>query len=192
MKMLCCLLAALFAAVSVEARWFTFLQKGYTDGAFVTFVFEAEDLNANGWIEPSEVSRFHMAFSGNSLVAPYSLASDEADTFALYYRLDGGPMSDDNTTQQFEGLYIGKGPVGYIVADTTSAICDAGMDCALVSDGNGTDWSQRAPRPVASVPLNTGAMLIAWTLLAIAGSRMFLRRRQIRCRARASAKQPGF
>jgi hypothetical protein len=61
----------------VHAQSFSFVQTGFADGAEIIGTFSGFDANNNGVISGAEISAAQMTFSGNSLVAAFSLNSTD-------------------------------------------------------------------------------------------------------------------
>ncbi|NKI34759.1 hypothetical protein HFP89_06230 [Wenzhouxiangella sp. XN79A] len=173
------LLVVLFLGVASSAvaqpQTFEFFQTGFAEGAMVTGSFTGEDLDSNGQLSAfdSEITDFQMAFSGNSIVAGFTLGF--ADLQGLVYDLDGGPLGD-GLTLDVEGIGAGGNDgFSYAAGPGPVAECGIGVDCAVVSDGTNEDVSQEFVQigaPAATpVPVPGWAYLMMVLLLAAVGLR---------------------
>ena len=134
-------LILLFASGQLLAQTYTFTQDGYAEGAFVTLSFTGSDLNADTQITSfdGEITDFSMSFSGNSIVPAFSLGF--ADLFGLVYDDDGGPLGD-GLLLGIEGVGANGAPFSYTAGPGPFAECGIGVDCAEVTDGVNSDFSQ--------------------------------------------------
>jgi hypothetical protein len=157
-----------------QSQTFEFFQTGFSEGAMVTGSFTGEDLDSNGQLSAftGEITDFQMAFSGNSVVAGFTL--DFADLQGLVYDLDGGPIGD-GLTLDVEGIGAGGQGFSYAAGPGPVAECGVGVDCAVVSDGTNDDFSQEFVQigaPAATpVPVPGWAYLMMFLLIAAVGLR---------------------
>lgn len=152
---------------------YSFTQGGFDDGATVTGTFTGGDFNSNGYLESfdGEVTGFSMHFSGNSLVAAFSL--DFADLGGLIYDLNGGPLLGDETSGGMEGIG-GTGPEyqPYAVGPGPFRLCDGTHACGFVSNADDTARSFTSEAvvvtsPLQSVPGPSGLGMMALGLIGI-------------------------
>jgi len=82
---------------------FDFSEGGFSDGATVTGFFTGEDLDSDGQLSSfdGEITDFAMHFSGNSLVAAFSLSF--SDLFGLVSDLDGADLGN-GSDRYIEGV----------------------------------------------------------------------------------------
>lgn len=71
--------SSVLASSHAAQQNYSFLQEGYSEGATVSGVFSADDLNGNGLIESEsgEVVTLTVDWSGNSIVSPFTLSYPE-------------------------------------------------------------------------------------------------------------------
>jgi hypothetical protein len=163
---------ALCLSRGASALDFTFEQAGFSEGAVVTGTFSGEDLDSNGQLSSfdGEISGFSMSFSGNSIVSAFSLGFP--DFFGLVYDLDGGPLGD-GLLLDVEGVAAGGAPEAYAAGPGAFGPfnqCGIGIDCAYVSDGSASDFSQELV-DVQLVPEPTTALLTCLGLVVLAARR---------------------
>ena len=156
-----------------QSQSFNFRQSGFAEGATVSGTFTGEDLDGNGQLSSfdGEITDFQMSFSGNSVVAAFSLGF--AELFGLVYDLDGGPLGDGQTLA-VEGVGAAGMTFSYQAGPGPVAECGVGVDCALVSDGTNTDASQELILVVGqaqSVPIPAWSYLLMIMLIAAVGIR---------------------
>lgn len=120
---------------------YNFFQGGFDEDAEVTGMFTGDDLDGNGQLASfdGEISSFMMEFSGNGLVAAFSLDFD--DLFGLVYDLDGGPLGD-GLALAVEGIGADSGTFSYLAGPGPADECGIGVDCGFVTDLMGTSVSQ--------------------------------------------------
>jgi len=128
---------------AVSAATFSFTQEGFSEGAVISVTFTGHDTNMDTQITTAEVTAFDLSFSGNSIVAPFTLGL--ADLFGLVYDPDGGPLGD-GVLLSIEGIAAGEGFKGgfmYTAGPGPMEICGQEVDCAVVSDGSNQDFSSQ-------------------------------------------------
>ena len=111
---------------------FDFSEGGFSDGATVTGFFTGEDLDSDGQLSSfdGEITDFSMHFSGNSLVAAFSLSF--SDLFGLVYDLDGGDLGD-GTDLDIEGIGAFSFSGAYSAGPGPVALCDGSQICGVVA-----------------------------------------------------------
>ena len=89
-----CSAVAVLLAAPAQARSYTFTQGGFTGGGTISGSFEGVDLDGNGQLSSfaGEVTAFHVDFSGNALVGPFSHGF--ADFWGLVYDIGSGFIGD--------------------------------------------------------------------------------------------------
>lgn len=116
-----------------HALSFSFHQGGFAEGASVSGFFTGEDSNNNGSLEhigTGEVTDFSLTFTGNSLVAGFTLGF--SDLFGLLYNLDGGPLGDDPAPLE-EGIFAFSAASIYMGGTAGFPLCgNPGEVCAEV------------------------------------------------------------
>lgn len=182
-KYLLLFLLVSFTSVDAAPVSYNFSHSGFDEGASVTGMFTGEDLDGNGKLSSfrGELIDFKMRFSGNNLVPAFSLGF--ADLVGIIYGLDSESLGDDSSGNNPEGIevYLGRGSnVGvfsYAVAGPLNpqigpvVECGTGVDCAVVSDGQGNvSYSQQlvlvSPKPV---PLPATVWLFCSGLIGFLG-----------------------
>lgn len=105
------------ATLAVPIQHFAFSQTGYSGGATVTGSFSGSDIDGDGWLNSfvaGELTAYSMAFSGNTVVTPFSHGLLDIVTAGaaggLVYRLSGPALLGDDVVSPFEG--IASGPLG--------------------------------------------------------------------------------
>lgn len=174
------LFAALFAAAvmlaqsaSAQVVSFDFFQGGYDEGAFISGSFSGEDLDTDGRLEwdptPSvnELTAFSLSFSGNSLVAGFSLGL--GDVMGFLYGLDGGPLGDIAPVGT-EGFFAGDFSSALLLATGSEGYpgCGSGALCGQIFSGLAVTETNELVQITAAVPepeglaiLTMGAALLA-------------------------------
>ncbi len=162
---------------------FNFTQEGFDEGAMVTGMFSGEDLDMDGQLvhfpgsPEEELTSFMMEFSGNSLVAAFSLDLSDLNMSnfgGFVYDLNGGPLGDgfDGFT---EGIAVDDGSsFGYNVGPGPAEECGIGFDCASVVGPNGFSLSKElvivTPK---AVPTPSALLLMGTGLLGLIGYRKY-------------------
>lgn len=104
----------LAASQNVSAISYTFTQDGYSEGATISGTFEGTDIDMDGQLvyfgSGSEITDFSMTFSGNSIVAAFSL--DFPDLWGFVYDI-GSDFLGDGLTGEIEGIAASDGIYGY-------------------------------------------------------------------------------
>jgi hypothetical protein len=133
-NLLAALVAVLLAAAPLPAgaASLSFVQRGFTDGAELRLDVEGSDLNADGFLERGalnpidEITGFSLVFSGNSLIAPFSLGLSELLIFGV-----------DLTSLDFLGLdgivFAGNDQVAYVAGASAGADCVGIFLCGVLA-----------------------------------------------------------
>ncbi len=160
----------------------TLYQEGYIEGAYVTVSFTGDDVigDNNGQLSLGELSAFTMRFTGNSLVASFSLSL--ADLGGFIYDLDGGPLGD-GIVLGIEGIAAGDGTFNYVAGPGPMAVCGIGIDCAFVAGALNQDFSQRllvdTHPPVSAPTLSEWSLILLALMLGLIGLKSPIIKREI-------------
>ena len=121
-----------FASAMVAQTPYYFWQESWEGGGRLTGTFSGVDLDSDGQLKSfgaGEVTNFSVNFTGNSLVADFSLTSEVL--WGFVYDLQGGPFLGDGRTGGIEGIGAGSGALTY-----TSGQGPNGRDGGLITWGD--------------------------------------------------------
>lgn len=138
-------MALLLGTAPVSAATYTFSQGGFSDGATISGSFTANDDDGNGQLDSfaGEVTAFTLQFSGNSLVAAFSLGL--GDLFALVADLDGSNLIGDGPAPSTEAIGADDAAFSYLAGPGPVDFCGTGVPCAFVQEfGVGSDSSSQS------------------------------------------------
>lgn len=138
---------------------------GWDTGGLLTGSFAGDDLNGDGFISwlDGEVTAFSVSFGGSSNVGAFSFGT--ANLQGLIYRLDGGPLGDDELPQS-EGIFASSDNFTLL-----SGIGAAGVPGAFVVDLGAESFATTASLiTVSAVPEPQSVLLMmgGLTLLGVA------------------------
>lgn len=93
-------------SLSSNAAIYTFIQEGFSEGAYISGSFTAEDLNLNGEYSSlnGEITDFYLEFSGNSFIPVFTASFNEL--FGLSYEFNNGAFLGDDENITAEGLSV--------------------------------------------------------------------------------------
>ena len=158
-------LALLLGSAPVSATTYTFVQGGFSEGATISGQFTASDDNGDGQLDSfsGEVSAFTLQFSGNSLVAAFTLGL--GDLFALVADLDGSVIGD-GAGPTAEAIGADGASFSYLAGPGPVDFCNVGRPCAFVQEfGAGSDSSSQFVQfQVVPIP---GALLLLLSGLGV-------------------------
>lgn len=155
-------LLALCIAGPASAAILNFVQGGYTDGAELRFTVVGNDLNGDSFLEREnlnaidEISAFSLTFSGNALIAPFSLAGD--DLLVFYLSLTRREFLDTDAI-----VFAGDNTVAYVAGGSAGADCIGVFLCGVIAAVE----IDLAARPLIAVAEPSGLALLGLALPAM-------------------------
>lgn len=161
---------ALGTSGPATAASLTYVQGGYTGGAELRLTVTGTDLNGDGFLERmnlapiDEVTGFSLAFSGNALIAPFTLGT--GDLLVFYLNLATRDFLDADAI-----VFAGNFDVAYVAGGSAGADCVGVFLCGIVAALD-IDY---AAQPLTLVPEPAGLALLG---LAVPGL-LALRRRRV-------------
>jgi hypothetical protein len=163
---------SIYATTSLAVTKYNFSQSGFDDGAILTGMFEAEDLDGDGVLTELDgiITVFSVEFSGNSLVPAFILDStDDFSKFDVVYDLDDESL--DGATSD-ESLFAFGSDFSVFVGSDPLGECENGF-CGVVNTTFGEPVTvSLEPVIVSAVPLPQGSWLFVSGLLGLIGKRL--------------------
>lgn len=164
--LLAVLLAAPGAPAPASAAPLTFAQEGFAHGGRLVLAVEGTDLNGDGFLERfnfnpiDEVTGFALRFSGNAVIADFTLGEPELLIFNL-----------NLATLDFLDLdaiiFAGNDQVAYVAGGSAGADCVGVFLCGVVAALD----IELAGTPLTQVPGPGGLLLLGLALPALALAR---------------------
>ena len=187
-------IAAIVLSTNSKAAMYDFYQGGFTDGAFVSGTFTANDLDFDNQIstfeDAGELTDFTMSFSGNSIVSAFSVDFSTSNTELVYDLSDGVFIGDDlfpSNPEAAEGIAVtsladaplfGSGQAVDALSFTfplSLIFCGQGGECGLISGFGDSELGvfdvtyEMATVSVSSVPVPAAVWLFGSGLLGLVG-----------------------
>lgn len=162
---------SMYATISLAVTKYNFSQSGFVDGAVLTGMFVAEDLDGDGVLTDLDgiITAFSVEFSGNSIVPAFILDSaDDFSKFEVSYDLDDGPLGG---TASEESLFALGSNFSVFVGSNALGECENGF-CGVVTTTLGEPTTVSLDSvTVSAVPLPAAAWLFGSGLLWLIGMR---------------------
>jgi hypothetical protein len=160
------LLAAPWLGSPASAVQLSFAQGGFPNGGSLAFSVTGSDLNGDGFLERfnsnlvDEVTGFELGFSGNAVIADFSLGLAELLIFNLSL-----------ATRDFLDLeavvFAGNNNVAYVAGGSVGADCVGVFGCGVVAALD----IEFAGTPLTQVPAPAGLPLLGLALSALIAAR---------------------
>jgi hypothetical protein len=143
----------------VGATVLAYAQGGYADGATLQFTVTGNDTNGDGFLEfenvnpVDEISDFSLTFSGNALIAPFSLGAN--DLLVFYLNLTTLDFLDPDAI-----IFAGDNTVAYVAGGSAGADCIGVFLCGVVAAVD----IDLATRPLTRIAEPSGLALLGLAL----------------------------
>jgi hypothetical protein len=163
---------SMYTTASLATTKYNFSQSGFDEGAILTGMFEAEDLDGDGVLTDLDgmITAFSVEFSGNSIVPAFTLGSaDDFSKFEVMYDLDDGSLGG---TASEEMLLVLGSDFSVFVGSDALGECENEF-CGVVGASLGEPTTiSLDPVTVSAVPLPAAAWLFGSGLLWFIGMRL--------------------
>lgn len=160
--LLVALLAAPSAVAPASAARLSFAQGGFAQGGQLAFTVTGDDLNGDGFLERfdrnpiDEVTGFTLRFTGNGLIADFTLGLAELLVFHL--SLATRDFLDPDAI-----IFAGNNEVAYVAGGSAGADCAGVFGCGVVAALD----IETAGTPLVEVPAPGGLPLLGLALSAL-------------------------